>query len=255
MNRYQMQFMSPVLTPVVKWLIIANVAVWFFGVLIVQQFLMHGNYLFAWFGFVPARVFYDFWIWQFFTYMFLHATSVFHILFNMLFLWWFGGELEEKWGGRFFLTYYFVSGIGAGVIYLIGTLVYFVVTGQYAPLTIPVVGASGAIFGVLTAYGLIFGERVGYFFFLFPMKMKYMIMIIIGVELAYLLGSRLSGDVANLAHIGGVISGFLFLYLYGKYQRRRSRKVTVRRGRKLKLVVNNNNQHDKDDTSGPRYWN
>jgi membrane associated rhomboid family serine protease len=116
-----------------------------------------------------------------------------------------------------------------------------------------VVGASGAIFGLLLAYGMIFGERVVTFMMLFPMRAKYFVMILGGVEIATLLGGG-HGRVANLAHIGGLAAGFLFLQVYTRLQQSRWRKQGSKRGgRGLRLVVNNPKNDEKKD--GPKYWN
>src|SRR5688572_11794318 len=93
------------MTRTVKRLIILNVGLWVGLVLILQNFFLKDDFFFTHFGLVPHRVIRDFWIWQPFTYMFLHSQSVFHVVFNMLSLWWFGSELEVRWGPRFFLTY------------------------------------------------------------------------------------------------------------------------------------------------------
>ena len=255
MNQPQFQMSVP-FTKTVKALVITNVAIWVGLVLILQNLILGGSFIFDLFALVPARVITDFWIWQVFTYMFLHSTGVFHVLFNMLVLWWFGSELESRWGSRFFLTYYLVCGAGAGVIYLLGSLIYYFATGQAATLTSPLVGASGATYGLLLAYGILFGERQIYFMMLFPMKAKYFVMIIGAVELVTLLDSGMGSQVANLAHLGGIAVGFAFLAIVAQTRARRS--GAAKRGRRLKLVVNNENQppsDSKSDSGGPKYWN
>jgi membrane associated rhomboid family serine protease len=256
-NRPQMQMSVP-LTQVVKRLIIANVSIWVLLVLILQSMILKSSAVFDLFALIPSRVLTDFWLWQLFTYMFLHGHGVFHVLFNMLVLWWFGSELEGRWGGRFFLTYYLVCGFGAGVIYLIGAIIYYAVTGQVSSMASPLVGASGATFGLLLAYGILFGERELYFMMLFPMKAKYFTMIIGLVELVTLLDSGMGSQTANLAHLGGIVVGFGFLTIVAR--RRQSAKApSGRRGRNLKLVVNNESSEDrapKDQSkNGPKYWN
>ena len=143
------------LTFIVKRLIIANVAIWFVFVLVLQNLASNSNFVFEWFGFHPLRFYEDFWVWQPFTYMFLHSANVFHVVFNMLLLWWLGSELEIYWGRRYFLFYYLTCGVGAALIYMLSVFIYYLVTGNAAPLMFPVVGASGAIFGLILAYGLI----------------------------------------------------------------------------------------------------
>ena len=114
------------------------------------------------------------------TYMFLHGGT-FHILFNMLSLWMFGTDLELSWGSRFFARYYAVTGIGAGIVTVLVSLLPFgAATSMYHGST---VGASGAIFGLLLAYGLYFPDRRIYLYFLFPIPAKYFVMIFGGVAL------------------------------------------------------------------------
>lgn len=247
----QPQIVVPHFTKTVKLLVIVNVVVWIGFVLILQGMVLEGSPIYDWFGLVPNRVIQHFTIWQFFTYMFLHSSSIFHVLFNMLILWLFGSELEGRWGSRFFLAYYMVCGVGAAIIYTVAVLIYYFITNNYLPLMAPVVGASGAVFGLLLAYGIIFGERVIYFMMIFPMKAKFFAMILGGVELLTLMNSGFSGQVANLAHLGGLISGFLFLTGYTRWKSRSVRKSTQKRGRRLKLVVDNE-RYDKDE---PKYWN
>jgi membrane associated rhomboid family serine protease len=141
------------MTPTVKMLIIVNLAIW-----VVLQVLVEGyagvpisKYL----ALYPGKVLFDYSIWQLFTYMFLHSLSVSHILFNMLTLWFIGAELELRWGRKFFLSYYFLTGIGAAFIYTMGMAIYSFATGKQVGLVVPVMGASGAIFGLLLALALV----------------------------------------------------------------------------------------------------
>lgn len=242
-------------TKTVKALVITNVVIWVGLVLILQKLILGSNVIFEYFALVPAKVITEFWVWQLFTYMFLHSTSAFHVLFNMLVIWWFGSELESRWGSRFFLTYYLVCGVGAGAIYLIGTFCYAFFSGNVTALAAPLVGASGATYGLLLAYGLLFGERVIYFMMLFPMKAKYFVMIIGFVELVTLLDSGMGSQTANLAHLGGIIVGFLFLSFVARWRARQA-GGGAKRGRRLKLVVNNERkQPPSEPTDGPKYWN
>jgi membrane associated rhomboid family serine protease len=180
------------LTPAVKWLLIVNTAVF-----LLQSFLDYG--FTRWFGLVPAYVWDRFYIWQLFTYQFLHG-GLFHLLFNMLALWMFGCDLERRWGSTFFLKYYFVSVLGGG---LLNTLL---LPGQVAPS----IGASGGVYGILLAYGLIYPNQIVYFYFLFPIKMKHFVWIIGGISLYSSITSGQSG-IAHLAHLGGMAFGYLYL--------------------------------------------
>ena len=132
-----------------KALIAANVAVF------IAQSIDPGQagFLETWLGLIPAYVFGQFRIWQPATYMFLHGGPI-HLLFNMLALWMFGAELERIWGTRYFLKFYFVTGGGAAILTVIFS--YFFSTGLQDAV---IVGASGAIYGLLLAYALYFPER------------------------------------------------------------------------------------------------
>lgn len=243
------QLMSP--GPVVKKLIIANVAIWLILQVVIERLILSTPYITIYFGLIPKTVIESFFLWQFVSYMFLHALNPMHVLFNMLSLWFFGSELEMRWGSKLFFTYYLVCGVGAGLFYVFGISVYGLIQGREPSVYMePVIGASGAVFGLLLAYGVLFGERFIYFFGAFPIKAKFFVLIIGVVELISLLGSGLNGAVANLAHLGGIISGALFLFCWTRLQQNRWRKGGSSR-RNLKLVVN------KQDTpsDGPRYWN
>ena len=225
------------MTPFVKLLVITTTAVWFFSVIIFQQYFLTAPWIFEWFGLSPLMIFDQWWLWQFFTYMFIHSPGIFHILLNMFILWMFGSELERLWGGRFFLTYYLFCGVGAGLLYFIITGIY--VIGFDGPIDVfqkPVIGASGAIFGLLLAYGTIYSERIIYFMMIFPIKAKHFTILIAGIELVSMLNHGLGSPVANLAHLGGLVSGLIFLKGRQTFQR-----IIVRRWRKkgrvhLKIV-------------------
>ncbi|MFP5519341.1 MAG: rhomboid family intramembrane serine protease [Bdellovibrionia bacterium] len=250
MNRVQMNMAVP-LTPVVKILLFATVGIWFF-----LQVLLEGFAKIPFtsiFGLYPHQVLFDWHIWQVFTYQFLHSNSVTHILFNMLMLWFFGAELEQRWGSRFFAIYYLMSGVGAALIYILGMAIYAAVTGAQAGLYIPVIGASGSVFGLMLAHGLLFGERIIYFFMLFPMKTKFFVLIMGLVQIASMMTSSVAGgEVAYLAHLGGLVAGFILLKGRGYYMERESKKRVAKKGRNLRLVVDN---EKKDADKGPRYWN
>jgi membrane associated rhomboid family serine protease len=188
------------LTRAVKGLIIANVV--FFVIRFVAE-RFGGAPFDQTFGLVPLLVTRQFALWQFVTYLFVHE-GVFHILFNMLMLWMFGGDLERLWGYKKFLQYYFLTGVGAGFC-------SYVVAPLAPTITI---GASGAIFGVLLAYGVLFADRLIYLYFLFPIKAKYFVMIMGAIEFYSALVSSGSG-ISNTAHLGGMIFGFLYLKRHG----------------------------------------
>jgi membrane associated rhomboid family serine protease len=157
-------------------------------------------------GLEPAAVVGRFEIWRLGTYMFLHSPGdPFHILFNMLALWMFGTELERTWGTRYFLKYYFVTGIGAAVL----TVVFSLLPLGFAQRIYAsnVIGASGAIYGLLLAYGLYFPDRI-ILLILFPIPAKYFVMIM-GLVAFFMVGT--SNGVANATHLGGLLVGYLYL--------------------------------------------
>jgi membrane associated rhomboid family serine protease len=157
-------------------------------------------------GLRPAAVLGQFQLWQIATYMFLHA-GVFHLLFNMLALWMFGTELERIWGTRYFLKYYFVTGVGSGALTVLFSLLPFGFAAQLHDSII--IGASGAIYGLLLAYALYFPDQPIYLYFVFPIRARYFVLII-GALAFY---SSLAGGsgVASATHLSGIVIGYLFL--------------------------------------------
>lgn len=243
----------PPLTLSLKLIIGANLAIWLGLQVIMEGYL--GVPFTKYFALYPGKVLVDGYIWQIFTYMFLHSLNLSHIVFNLLMLWFIGAELEQRWGPKFFLTYYLCSGVGAAIIYCVGVGTYAYFTGSQTGLVIPVVGSSGAVFGLLLAYGILFGERIIHFMMLFPMKAKVFVLILGGIEAISILSNGVAGgDTANLAHLGGIASGYLTLTGYSAWQRHQWNRKAKKRGRNLRLIVNNDENKD-DSKQGPRYWN
>ncbi len=200
----------PPFTRAVKQLLIANVAV-FLGIALVDAFssIDLQRWMDIHFGLVPGLVVFRGWIWQLATYAFLHA-GLLHILFNMLWLWMFGAQLEIDWGYNLFLQYYFFCAVGAA---LVTVAVSFTGILGASPL-VPTVGASGAIFGLLIAFGILHGESEIMLFPLpFMMKAKYFIMGLIAIELYLTLSSshQPGQSVAYMAHLGGLLFGYIWL--------------------------------------------
>jgi membrane associated rhomboid family serine protease len=189
------------ITPAVRTLIIANVLVFIVNLIVPAMTIR--------LGLVPAAVFGNLALWQPVTYMFLHDTSgVGHILINMLSLWMFGTELERTWGTRFFTKYYFITGIGAAATTLLLSIAPVAFAeGVYYSVT---VGASGAIYGLLLAYGMTFPNRPIYLYFVFPIPAKYFVMIMGAIAFVSSLGGP-GGGVAHSAHLGGLAVGYLYL--------------------------------------------
>jgi membrane associated rhomboid family serine protease len=157
-------------------------------------------------GLVPTFVLHKAWVWQVATYMFLHG-GIFHIVFNMLALWMFGAELERIWGTRYFLKFYFVTGIGAGILTVVFSTLPFGFAQQIQHSI--VIGASGAIYGLLLAYALYFPDRPIYMYFVFPIPAK--IFVAIMGAIAFFSSLSEAGGVANATHLGGLLVGYLFL--------------------------------------------
>lgn len=243
--------MAP-LTPLVKKLLIVIGAVWVIVQIILEKFA--GLNISTWFILHPDKVVNNFWMWQTFTYMFFHALSPFHIFFNGLMLWLVGSELERHWGTKFLAIYYFTCGVGAAMVYCIGVALYAIFTGDHTPLVIPVMGASGALFGLLVAYGIVFSERVIYFMGFFPLKAKHFALIAAALDMSSLLTSGFSGgEVAYLCHLGGALVGFVFLWAHTRLKLRVTKTKLKKSGASLRLVVDNEKDDKKD--SGPKYWN
>ncbi len=248
------------LTPAIKVLLIASIAIYLIQHTLDQFFGFHITHTL---GLVPEKFVLGFAFWQIVTYSFLHGPP-WHLFFNMLMLLFIGIEIEARWGVRKFLKYYFFCVVSAGLAYI---LMQFVMVDR---LSQPMVGASGGIFGLLIAYGILFGERTMLFMMLFPMKAKHFIWILAGIEimtLVYSPGASLSG----VAHLAGMAAGFVYLVgtaYYRLHYASKSKallgKITDRKSRKkkdathLRLVSNkppNPKEFDSDSDRDPKTWN
>jgi len=185
---------GPQLTPMVKYLVIACVVVF-----ILQMAAPEA--ISATFGLTPYAVIYRLALWQPFTYLFLHANFL-HLLFNMFGLWMFGSELERYWGGKKFLGFYVFTGVGAGLLSVLA----------HPSSIIPTIGASGAIYGILMAYGMMFPDRLVYLYFLLPVKVKYFVAVLGAIAFVSALVST-GTAVDHFAHLGGM--AFAFIYMKG----------------------------------------
>jgi membrane associated rhomboid family serine protease len=196
--RYRSSFLNDYFPPGVKWLLIVNTAVFILYTL--------GGYtlqrpMIVLFGLSANAAIKSFLVWQVFTYMFLHQ-GVWHLLFNMLTLWMFGTQIERDMGTRRFLKYYFYCGIAAGICVLLVNMAI----GDWKT---PTIGASGAIFGVLVAFGVLYPNQTVLMNFLFPIKAKYMVMIYAAIELLVTFGPNTG--VSTVAHLGGMAFGYVYL--------------------------------------------
>lgn len=206
--------------PVIKLLLLSNVTIYIifnlllsgysvgnvsFDVIITKYFALNPlkPVLFNENGQILQLSFYP---WQLVTYMFLHG-GFFHLLLNMLALWMFGAELENTWGQKRFLTYYMLCGVGAGVCNLLIAPLFTTVG--------PTVGASGAIYGILVAFGYLFPNRNIYIYGLIPVKAKYLVILYMLIELFSVAGGSNSG-IAHMAHLGGGVIGLIYLLIYYK---------------------------------------
>jgi len=179
------------LTPVLRNILFSNIIVF---IITLNPSLY--NSVSSWFALQSDAVLYHFQIWRLATYMFLHGDFL-HILFNMFFLWMFGRELEYEWGGREFLKFYFICGIGAGLLNI-------VVSSSWT------IGASGAIYGIMVAYALLYPNREILIYFLFPVKIKYFVSFLVFIAFFSTMGAQ-RDMIAHAAHLGGAVIGFIYL--------------------------------------------
>lgn len=192
-----------IMTKAVKWLLIANIVAY----LIQMVFNINAICGLYYVGHPYFHVF------QFVTYMFMHA-GFWHLFFNMFALWMFGRIIEQTWGWKRFLIYYFICGFGAAAVQEIGQATGLI---SAAAMTI---GASGAIYGILLAFGMLYpNEKMFIIPIPFPIKAKYFVMGYVLIELFE--GFTSSGEVAHFAHLGGMLVGF-FLILYWRRKTFRS---------------------------------
>ena len=198
-SRYRFSF-GYGLTPIIKNLMIIMGAIFLFEfALEIFQLYFYLNIFHHFFALHPNLVWSNYFIWQLGTYIFLHGHGdLFHIFFNLFSLWMFGGELENYWGSKKFLFYFLYCGIGAGIVTVLLS-------------SIPVIGASGAIFGVLLAFGWLFPNRpILLMFFPVPIPAKYMVILFGFIELYSSRGGA-GGGIAHLTHLGGLVFGFFFM--------------------------------------------
>jgi membrane associated rhomboid family serine protease len=194
----------PPFTPWVKKIIIACIGIYFLQVLLNAFAPTLLDNLMTFGELRPLKVLQG-WVWQLVTYSFLHA-GVMHVLLNMLMLWMFGAQQEQDWGSKNFLEFYLFCVVGAALTTI--AVAYSPIHGV-SPGT-PTIGASGGVYGVLAAFGLLYGDREIFMFPLpFIMKAKYMVLIM--VFLVVIATFQPSQGVANFAHLGGLLFGFLYV--------------------------------------------
>ena len=204
--KYRLQFnpgeaayKPQIFTEAIKILISIN-----FVIYVLQSLAGKEDIFFRLFGLVPNVFISELMLWQPFTYMFFHApyyssVGISHILLNMLGLWVFGRELEQAWGKSKFLKYYFLTGIGSGLI----TYLFQINSDN------PVIGASGAVYGILLAYGISFPNRMLYIWGLIPVRSIWLVVIMGSIAFFGLLG-RADG-ISHVTHISGMFIGYILL--------------------------------------------
>ncbi|HOP64002.1 MAG TPA: rhomboid family intramembrane serine protease [Spirochaetota bacterium] len=208
-------------------LIFINVAVFLIQIIVRE----YNGIMVGYFGLTPVLVLEKFFIWQIFTYMFLHG-GFFHIFLNLYALMLFGIPVEQLWGSRKFLLYYFFTGVGAGIsILVINTFL-----GGILYVT-PTIGASGAVFGLLLAFGMLFPDVELLVFFVIPMKAKYLVILYGALEFMSLVSSGGGGNVSHVGHLGGIVFGLIFFLI----MRRRgiefkAKKIRAKINREMKAT-------------------
>ena len=179
------------LPPGIRALVVANVAGFLIGLAVPDVHRL--------FGLVPEQTIFARWIWQPFTYLFLHG-NFWHLLFNLFALWMFGMPVEAQWGEREFLKYYFLCGIGAAVAHM-----------ALAPhSSVPVIGASGSVYGLLVAFAMLYPDAIVYLYFLIPIKAAHMAILFGAIEF-FSGATGATPGIARFAHLGGMITGYLYI--------------------------------------------
>ena len=235
---YRGSYMSffPPLTPVLKWLMIVTSAA--FVLTYLPAIFFHFDLPFRLLGLTPFLVIHKGFLWQPVTYLFLHG-GFFHILFNLFALWMFGSDLERTWGSRHFLFYFFLCGVGAGL---------FDVLMQPSAMT-TTIGNSGAVYGVLLAFGLLFPNRPIFLRFVIPVKAKWFVLAMGIIEFLSSLSTPGTG-ISHVAHVGGMLIGLVYLRGGGFFSRWRFPYQESRRARLRKKFEIYMRKHEPKDDSG-----
>lgn len=202
----QMRFNWPQLTPVVKWLLIANIGIYF-----VSLVPSLGDFLYQWFAVNPGSWSTTLQPWRLISYQFLHdTTGIWHILLNMFALFMLGPALERSWGGRKFLPYYLICGASGGIVYLLLARIGFLAPG-------PMVGASGAIYGLLVACAILFPHFVA-ILFIFPVPIRVLAVVIAATSFLTVI-TRGDNAGGQAAHFTGMAVGAAYVLLVPRLDR------------------------------------
>jgi membrane associated rhomboid family serine protease len=199
-NAPQMRMTFPQLTPMVKRLLIINIAV-FLAAIIIKPL---GIFIYEWFQLAPTSLLRALQLWRLVTYQFLHdPANIFHIVFNMLGLYFLGPTLERHWGSRRFLLFYLGCGVAGGLFYLLLVAIGFLPA-------LPLVGASGAILGMLAACAILFPHFV-VFVLLFPIPIRVAVVALTAIYFFFVItkGENAGGDAAHLA---GMAAGAIYVF-------------------------------------------
>jgi membrane associated rhomboid family serine protease len=205
-------FLKRYLTPAVMWILLINV-----GILLAQFTILTLLHLdekfFLLFCQIPFYAVSKYQIWRFVTYMFLHGNGM-HLLFNMMALWFFAPRLENHWGTKGFLKFYLICGVGAAIVHAIFTFIFGargrIPSGEFVWGMEAMLGASGAIYGLLLAYAMYWPNETVLLNFFIPMKVKYMVLIFGIMEFFGSIGPSGSG-ISHITHLGGLLTAFLYL--------------------------------------------
>lgn len=172
--------------------------------------LSTGIRLVSYLGLRPDYIIERLYLWQFVTYMFLHGGML-HLFLNMYAVLIFGIPVEQAWGGRRFLIFYFFTGIGAGITIFIVNIIL----GGLSMQT-PTIGASGAVFGLLLAFGILFPDAEILLFFFIPIRAKYLVFLYGGIELYSLIQTGGHSPISHAGHLGGILFGIIYFLIIKK---------------------------------------
>jgi membrane associated rhomboid family serine protease len=226
--------LSYAITPMVKRLLIANVAVFFASLAIGPDFFIE------WFSFQPQRVLVR--PWGVFTYMFVHGGFT-HILVNMLVLFFFGPPLEATWGARAFVRFYVICGIGGVAL-------------SFLFMPAAVVGASAAMYGLMLAFAMNWPDAPIYVWGIFPVKARWLVAFLFVVSLFSAFGSPAGtgGGVAHFAHLGGLLAGFIYLKLDWRPSDKLDKLRKATRVRRLAIVPRDDEEEAGRAASSSTAW-
>ena len=220
------------LTPALKKILITTCAVWLITTIAFQFFKF--TILYDSLSLTPQKVYPGLAVWQPITYMWLHSVhNPSHIVFNMLFLWMFGGSLENTWGSRAFVKFYMICGVGSGIVVFIAGMLFYP--------DMPTVGASGAIYGLVVAWAINFPNRIVYILGIFPIKGKFFALIpIVWALLEFI---TLGSGVSHAAHLGGMAIGALLVTGYWRPRRIMNKMRYLWLKRRLKVLEGDGNKN------------